>query len=200
MKIVGLTGNIASGKSLVASILKNHGAKVIDVDDIAKKIVEPGQPTWEKIVSNFGKDILNPDGTINRKSLGEIIFNNEEKRKILNDITHPVIIESAREKVEEHKRDNAQVVIIEAALIVEKGGLKDLIEKLIVVTSDQESQIERLAERNEYSKEEALSRINSQMPSSEKSKHGDYVIDNSGTLEETKNQVNLLWQKIVELK
>ena len=198
MKILGLTGNIASGKSLVASLLESHGAKVIDVDDIEKKIVETGQPTWQKIIDSFGRDILNADDTINRKALGDIIFNDNEKRKILNDLTHPVIIQTARDKVEEYKRGNAQLVIIEAALIVEKGGLKELIDKLRVVTSDQESQIERLAERNEYSKDEALSRINSQVPASEKSKHGDYIIDNSGTLEDTKNQVDLLWDEITK--
>ena len=198
MKIIGLTGNIASGKSLVASMLENYGAKVIDVDDIAKKIVEPGEPTWDKIVENFGKDILNPDNTLNRKALGDVIFNDEEKRKKLNDITHPVIIQTARDKVEQYKRDNAQVVIIEAALIVEKGGLKDLIEKLIVVSSDKESQIDRLRSRNELSMEEALSRINSQMPTTEKIKHADYIIDNSGTVDDTEKQVDELWGKIIE--
>ena len=198
MKILGLTGNIASGKSLVASMLAKHGARVIDVDDIAKKIVEPGQPTWERIVESFGKDILNQDDTINRKTLGDIIFNDEQKRKVLNDITHPVIIQTARDKVEKFKKENAKVVIIEAALIVEKGGLKDLIDKLIVVTSDQNSQIDRLAGRNDFSQEEALSRINSQMPASEKAKHGDYVIDNSGSIEETEKQVYDLWKEITE--
>ena len=198
MKILGLTGNIASGKSLVASILENHGAKVIDVDDIAKKIVEPGTPTWNRIVDYFGRDILSQDDTINRKALGDIIFNDDEKRKALNDITHPVIIQTARDKVEEYKEDNTEVVIIEAALIVEKGGLKDLIAELIVVTSDEDSQINRLAERNDFSQEEALSRINSQMPSAEKSKHADYVIDNSGTIEETEKQVLELWREITK--
>lgn len=198
MKILGLTGNIASGKSVVASMFENMGATVIDVDDIAKKIVEPNQPTWEKIVDAFGRDILNPDLTINRKALGDIIFNDDEKRKILNDITHPVIIKTAREKVEEYRREDVKVVIIEAALIVEKGGLKDLIEKLIVVTADEESQIKRLIGRNGFSKEEALSRINSQMPSLQKAEHADYIVDNSRTQEDTQNQVNQLWQEIVE--
>ena len=101
-----------------------------------------------------------------------------------------------RDKVEQYKKENVEVVIIEAALIVEKGGLKDLIEKLIVVTSDQDSQIDRLKSRNKLSMKEALSRINSQMPSSEKKKHGDYVIDNSGTIDETQKQVDQLWDEI----
>ena len=196
MKVIGLTGNIASGKSVVASMFEDLGAKVIDVDDIARKIVEPNETAWKKIVDTFGQNILNPDSTINRKNLGEIIFNDYEKRKILNDITHPKIIQNARDKVEKYKNEMVEVVIIEAALIVEKGGLKDLIEKLIVVTSDEVSQIERLTERNGFSKEEALSRINSQMPTSEKVKHADYIIDNSGTTSETEYQVKKLWHEI----
>jgi len=196
MKVIGLTGNIASGKSVVASMFEDLGAKVIDVDDIARKIVEPNETAWKKIVDTFGQNILNPDSTINRKKLGEIIFNDYEKRKILNDITHPKIIQNARDKVEKYKNEIVEVVIIEAALIVEKGGLKDLIEKLIVVISDEESQIKRLTERNGFSKEEALSRINSQMPTSEKVKHADYIIDNSGTTIETENQVKKLWHEI----
>jgi len=198
MKVIGLTGNIASGKSVVASMLEDLGAKVIDADDIARKVVEPNEPAWREIVDIFGQDILNPDETINRKELGEIIFNDNEKRKILNDITHPKIIQKARERVKTYKNKNVEVVIIEAALIVEKGGLKDLIEKLIVVSSDKESQIERLTKRNSLSKEEALSRINSQMPTSEKTLHADYIIDNSGTIDETQKQVKSLWNKIIK--
>jgi dephospho-CoA kinase len=197
MKVIGLTGNIASGKSAVASMLEDLGAKVIDADDIARKVVEPNEPAWREIVDTFGQDILNPNETINRKKLGEIIFNDNEKRKILNDITHPKIIQKVRERVETYKNENVEVVIIEAALIVEKGGLKDLIEKLIVVSSDEESQIERLTKRNSLSKEEALSRIYSQMPTSEKALHGDYIIDNSGTIKNTQNQVNNIWLEIV---
>jgi len=198
MKVIGLTGNIASGKSVVASMLEDLGAKVIDADDIARKVVEPNEPAWREIVDIFGQDILNPDETINRKELGEIIFNDNEKRKILNDITHPKIIQKARERGKTYKNKNVEVVIIEAALIVEKGGLKDLIEKLIVVSSDKESQIERLTKRNSLSKEEALSRINSQMPTSEKTLHADYIIDNSGTIDETQKQVKSLWNKIIK--
>jgi len=198
MKVLGLTGNIASGKSVVASMFEEHGAKVIDVDDIARKIVEPNNPVWKEIVDIFGRAILNSDETINRKALGDIIFNDAIKRKKLNEITHPKIIGNARETVEKYRNDNVEVVIIEAALIVEKGGINNLLDKLIVVTSDKESQIARLLERNGLSKEEALSRINSQMPESEKAKVADYIIDNSGTKEETQTQVNNLWVELVQ--
>ena len=198
MKVLGLTGNIASGKSVVASMFEEHGAKVIDVDDIARKIVEPNNPAWKEIVDIFGQGILNPDHTINRKALGDIIFNDDRKREILNGITHRRIIQNAREKVEKYRNDNVEVVIIEAALIVEKGGINNLLDKLIVVTSDKESQRARLLERNGLSKEEALSRINSQMPESEKAKVADYIIDNSGTKEETQTQVNNVWAELVQ--
>jgi dephospho-CoA kinase len=196
MKVIGLTGNIASGKSLVASMLETLGAKVIDFDDIARKIVEPGEPAWNEIVNTFGRDILNPDDSINRKALGDIIFNHNQKRKILNEITHPKIVQYTRENVEKYRNENVEVVIIEAALIVERGGLNDLIEKLILVTSDEESQIERLATRNGFSREEAISRINSQMPTEEKAKHADYIINNSGTEMETLHQVKHLWSEL----
>lgn len=198
MKVIGLTGNIACGKSLVASMFESLGAKVIDFDDIARTIVEPGEPAWNEIVDAFGRDILNPDDTINRKALGDIIFNNPQKREILNNITHPKIVQHTRESVEEYRNDNIDLVIIEAALIVERGGLKDLIEKLLVVIADEESQLERLTKRNGLSREEAISRINSQMPTEEKVEYADYIIDNSGTEEETKKQVKNLWSLLLE--
>jgi dephospho-CoA kinase len=196
MKVIGLTGNIASGKSSVAAILEELGAKVIDADEVARLVVEPGKPAWREIINRFGKNILEPDGAINRKKLGEFIFNDQEKRKSLNEITHPRIIGMIRELVEEYGKQNTPVVIIEAALIVEKGGLGGLIEGLIVVTSDEESQIKRLMERNEFSREEAESRLGAQMPEQEKVKHADYIIDNSGPIEDTREQVIDLWKVI----
>jgi dephospho-CoA kinase len=196
MKVLGLTGNIASGKSLVASMFEELGARVIDVDDIARMIVEPNQPTWNEIVGEFGDAILNPDKTVNRKKLGDIIFNDKEKREILNNITHPRIIAIVRDKVEQYRNQNVELTIIEAALIVEKGGLKDLIEKLIVVTSDTSSQVERIADRDGFSREEAMSRINSQMPPEEKVRFADYVIDNSGSRYETNVQVQKIWEEL----
>ena len=199
MKVIGLTGNIASGKSLVASMFEALGAKVIDFDDIARMIVEPSEPAWNEIVDAFGRDILNPDDTINRKALGDIIFNNPQKREILNNITHPKIIQYTRETIEKYRNDNIEVVIIEAALIVEGGGLKDLIEKLLVVIADEKSQLDRLTKRNGLSREEAISRINSQMPTEEKVQYADYVIDNSNTEEETQNQVKNLWSLLMQI-
>jgi len=196
MKVIGLTGNIASGKSTVAGMFSNLGAKIIDADQIARELVEPGKPAWNDIVKEFGEAVLNPDGTVNRKKLGETVFNDERKRTLLNEITHPRIISRIRELVDMYGNEGALVVIIEAALIVEKGGLRDLIQALIVVTTDEETQIKRLTERSGLTTDEALSRIRSQMPSSEKVKHADYVIPNKGSLSQCETNVNSVWEKI----
>jgi dephospho-CoA kinase len=196
MKVIGLTGGVACGKSVVASMFRELGASIIDADQVSRLVVEPTQPAWEEIVERFGEEVLNPDGTINRSRLGEIVFRDEEKREELNQITHPKIIEKIRELIEEHRKEGVKVVIVEAALIVEKGGMKPIISDLIVVTADEKTQIKRFTQRVELSREEALLRIKSQMPISEKIKHATYVIDNSGSLEETRERVKKVWEII----
>ncbi len=196
MKIVGLTGNIASGKTEVAKIFKELGAKIIDADEIAREVVRLGEPAWQEIVDEFGSDILNSDRSINRKKLGEIIFNDEKKREQLNQITHPRIMTKIKQTIGNYKKEGVKLVILEAALIVERGGLLNVIDELIVVSADEKTQIERIMTRDRLRKEEAISRIVSQMPVSEKAKHAAYIIDNSGSLEETRKQVEEVWEKI----
>lgn len=196
MKVIGLTGGVACGKSVVASMFRELGATIIDADQVSRLVVEPAQPAWEEIVERFGEEVLNPDETINRSRLGEIVFRDEEKREELNRITHPKIIEKIRELIEEHRKKGVEIIIVEAALIVEKGGMKPIISDLIVVTADEETQIKRFTQRLELSREEALIRIKSQMPISEKIKHATYVIDNSGSLEETRERVKKVWEII----
>ena len=196
MKVIGITGNIASGKSSVAAMFGALGARIIDADEIARIVVEPGEPAWKEIVGEFGEGIHEPGGAINRKKLAEIVFGDEAKRKRLNEITHPRIIERIREIVRGYEKEKAPVVMIEAALIVEKGGLKDLIDALIVVTADEEAQIRRLMREKGFSREEAVSRLRAQMPAEEKIKHGDYVIDNSGPLEDTRIRVKAVWEAV----
>ena len=196
MKIIGLTGNIASGKTEVAKIFKELGAKIIDADKIAREVVEPGEPAWQEIAHEFGSNILNSDGSINRKKLGEIIFNDERRRDHLNRITHPRIMTKIKETIDHYKKENVKLVIIEAALIVERGGLLNVIDELIVVSADAETQIERIMTRNGLQRDEALSRMESQMPISEKAKHAAYIIDNSRSLGETRKQVEGIWKKI----
>ena len=196
MKVIGLTGNIACGKTVVARMFEELGAKIIDADYIARLVVEPGEPSWKDILEKFGHEILNPDKTINRKKLGDVVFRDKEKREELNRITHPRIIDKIKLMLEEYRKENVKVVIVEAALIVEKGGMKPIISDLIVVTADEEAQIKRLIERAGISREEALTRIKAQMPVSEKVKFATYVIDNSRTVEETRKQVEEVWKKI----
>jgi len=196
MKVIGITGNIASGKSTVARMFEALGARIIDADEIARIVVEPGEPAWKEIVGEFGKDILEPGGAIDRKRLGGIVFGDEARRKRLNEITHPRIMERIRGLVRGYEKEKAPVVMIEAALIVEKGGLKDLIDALIVVTADEETQIRRLMEGKGYSREEAVSRLRAQMPAREKMIHGDYIIDNSGSLEDTRARAKAVSEAI----
>ncbi len=197
MKIIGLTGNIASGKTEVAKIFKELGAKIIDADKIAREVVEPGEPAWQEIAHEFGSNILNSDGSINRKKLGEIIFNDDRRREHLNRITHPRIMTKIKETIDRYKKENVKLVIIEAALIVERGGLLNVIDELIVVSADAETQIERIMTRDGLQRDEALSRMESQMPISEKTKHAAYIIDNSRSLGETRKQVEEIWTKIM---
>lgn len=196
MKVLGLTGNIASGKSTVAGMLAGMGARIIDADEIAREIVEPEKPAWADIVKKFGPGVLSPDGSIDRRRLGEIVFGDEGKRRLLMDITHPRIKDAVRERLSEYRKESVPVVVIEAALIVESGGLREFLDGLIVVTADEEAQIERLIKRSGYTREEALARIGSQMPAGEKALHADYLIDNSGTEEETGARVKRLWAEI----
>lgn len=197
MKIIGLTGNIASGKSVVAQMFERLGAKIIDADLVARTVVEPNKPAYKEIVDTFGRGVLNSKGDIDREKLGKIVFNDEEKRDILNKITHPKIVDEIKELIESNRKEGTEIIIIEAALIVEKGGwLRDIIDSLIVVSASEDSRIERLMSRNGYSRDEAMARISSQMPSVEKEKHGDFIVDNSTSLEDTDSQVLSIWEKI----
>lgn len=196
MKVIGITGNIASGKSTVARMFGERGARLIDADEIARIVVEPGEPAWKEIVGEFGKEVLGADNHINRKKLADIVFSDETGRKRLNEITHPKIMEKIRGLVREYEKERTPVVVIEATLIVEKGGLKDLIDGLIVVTADEETQIRRLVEGKGYTRDEALARLRAQMPAREKMIYGDYVIDNSGSLEDTRARVKAVSEAI----
>jgi dephospho-CoA kinase len=196
MLLLGLTGGIATGKSLVSEILKELGACIIDADKIAREVVEPEKPAWLEIVAFFGKDIINEDKTINRKKLGEIVFNDTLKRRRLEEIVHPRVIEEENKRIEDYKRSNPDgIAVIDAALLIEGGGHKR-VDKLIVVYTDRETQMKRLMERDGLSGQDAEKRINSQMPLEEKIKMADFVIDNSRGVEDTKSQVIALFNRL----
>ena len=196
MKILGLTGNIACGKSTVAAIFKELGATLIDADKVARDIVGKDKPALGKIINHFGNEILNKDGTLNREKLGSKVFNDKNQRQILNDITHPDIFKEINNLIEKYRSEGQKIVIIEAALIVEREKLIKIIDKLIVVSTSKDIQIKRLKDRDGFSKEQAILRINSQIPIEEKIKHADYVIHNDSDISNIKNQVETIWKDL----
>ncbi|TFB07932.1 dephospho-CoA kinase [Candidatus Atribacteria bacterium MT.SAG.1] len=197
--IIGLTGGIVGGKSTVASMFRDLGAKIVDVDKLGHSVILPHRPAWEKIIRLFGKDILRNDLTIERKKLGKIVFTNPTLLKKLNKITHPEIIKLIKREIDLAKnKTNSQekILIIDAALIYE-AKIDKLMDKIIVVYINKDEQVKRLVKRNNLSKEETLQRIKSQMSMKEKVKIADYVIDNSNSLDKTKEQVEKIWKKLV---
>ena len=196
MLLVGLTGGIATGKSLVSEILRGLGTYIIDADKIAREVVEPQKPAWLEIVEFFGKDIVNKDRTINRKRLGEIVFNDPLKKRKLEEIVHPRVIEEENRMVKEYLKIKPDgIVIIDAALLIEAGSHKR-VDKLIVVYADKETQTKRLMERDGLSRTDAEKRIASQMPLDEKVKMSDFVIDNSKGIEGTQRQTIDIFNKL----
>jgi dephospho-CoA kinase len=188
MKIIGLTGGIGTGKTTVAGFFMKAGIPVLEADSIAHHIYVPGSKAYGEIVETFGQGVLSPDGTINRHLLGERVFHHPRKRLKLEKITHPKIESKMREFVWACREENKPCCVIEAALIFEKnrGELFDLI---VTVFARRENQIARLKKRDRLTAEEIGQRIGAQLPIEEKVKRADFVIDNSGTLVETKKQV-----------
>jgi dephospho-CoA kinase len=191
MRIIGLTGGIASGKSTVAAFFKGHKIPVIDADEIARNVVQPKKPAYQKIVETFGKGVLLPDGKLDREKLGQIVFSDESKRKLLESITHPEIFREIGWKVAALKKKKTVMAIVDAALLFE-SELHHQMHKNILVRLHPDIQLKRLMVRNKLSEKEAWPRILSQMPTPEKEKFSDFVIDNSGSLEETRDQVRRL--------
>lgn len=186
--VVGLTGGIASGKSTVSNMLKEMGITVIDADVEARLAVEPGEPAYEKIVACFGKEILLEDGSINRAKLGAIVFSDEEKRLQLNRIVHPEVRKRMIDKRDRAIGGGEQLIVMDIPLLLE-SKLTYMVDKVLLVYVDEDTQLRRLMKRNNFSKEEALSRIRAQMPLKEKIRYSDAVIDNNGTVEKTREQL-----------
>jgi|SRR5215213_4944155 len=196
---VGLTGSIAVGKSFVASVFTELGCHVLDADQTAREVVMPGTPGLAALTAAFGKEILNPDGTLDRKQLGAVVFGDEEKRKRLNHILHPFIIARQDEILREWEtKDPNSIGIVDAALMIESGGYRRF-DKLIVVHCRPEVQLERLMLRNNLSRDEAQRRIDSQMPQEEKQKFADYLIDTSDGFELTRAQTIKVHDELVRL-
>jgi dephospho-CoA kinase len=208
---VGLTGGIASGKSIVGEMFVALGAHLVQADRIAHELMHPGQPVYNEVVRHFGRAILNPDGSVNRAKLAELAFGSANKAtraaasppapsrvEELNRIVHPAVIRAQEEWMEEMGcQDPRAVAIVEAALILEAGAAKRF-DRLVVVTCDDEQRVARFAARQKMSIEDARKevarRMAAQLPEAEKIKAADYVIDNSGSFSHTREQVQQVWQ------
>jgi len=199
--IIGLTGGIVSGKSTVARMFKDLGAKIVDADKLGHQVILPPGAAWKRIIKIFGKDILQKDQTINREKLGKIVFANQNLLKKLNKITHPEIIKLIKKEIslaKNNSKEEKKILIIDDALIYETK-IDRLMDKIIVVYLDEEKQLKRLKKRNNLAEKEALQKIKSQIPLKEKIERADYVIDNDDTLDKTRKQVEKIWEELMSL-
>jgi dephospho-CoA kinase len=197
MILVGLTGGIGSGKSLVARVFKDLGAHIIDADRIVHDLLEPGQEAYLEVLDHFGEQILLPTRGIDRRKLGEIVFNDAVKRAWLNSCLHPRVFHVYTTQVQHLLRwQPDSTIVFDAALLIETGYHRKM-DKTVVVYAGVEQQIERLAIRDKLSRERAMSRILSQMPLSEKRRHADYVIDNTGNREDTERQARDVFERLI---
>ncbi len=195
---VGLTGGIATGKSNVLRLLGELGCETSDADQLAHAAIAPRQPAFDEILETFGPEILAGDGTIDRARLGRIVFADEDKRQLLNAIVHPRVFEAqALWYAEVELRRPDAIAVVDAALMIETGSYRRF-DVIVVVHCRPELQIERLMKRNYLSREDALARINAQMPSEEKLKYANYSVDTSGDFAETREQVETLYRTLRE--
>ncbi|MCK4390144.1 MAG: dephospho-CoA kinase [Desulfobacterales bacterium] len=198
--LLGVTGGIASGKSTVAHMLKEMGAPIIDFDLIARQVVEPGKPAYKQIIEYFGKQVLQEDGSLDRKKLSKIVFRDFEKRKKLESFTHPPIYEEFLKQVNWIAEKDPEAIIQVAIPLLVESNLQYMFHKLLIVYIPEEQQIARLIERDGISKEEAANILKAQLPIDEKVGYADFVIHNEGSVEETKKQVEHVWQTLKKLQ
>jgi dephospho-CoA kinase len=196
---VGLTGGIASGKSTVAGIFGERGAHVIDADRVARDLVAPRSPALDRIVEAFGSGILRPDGTLDRAALGEIVFPDAGRRRVLEQILHPPILAEIDRRVAELERtDPAGIVVVDAALIFELG-LRERYDAVVVVWAEEEQQRRRLMLRDGLSAEEAGRRLAAQMPLAEKRRRADLVVDNSRDLAACRTDAERVYTELLQM-
>ena len=192
MKVIGLTGGIGSGKSTVSQFLQELGAVVLDADKVGHEAYLPGTETWREVVVAFGREILAPDGTIDRKKLGGIVFSDPESLKRLNQIVHPRMFEMMKTRIEECRQQGVKVVVLEAAVLLE-AKWTPLVDEVWVTIASESAVVERAKERTGLPEEQILARIRSQLSVEERIKHANVVIHNEGNLNELKMKVEELW-------
>ncbi len=197
MKCYALTGGIASGKSAVSAMLQKAGIPVINADILARLVVEPNSVAIRQIAKIFGQKFINEFGELDRKKMADLVFTDTDARKKLEGITHPLIAEKLRLELNNYENSKTPYVIYEAPLIFEKG-LQAFFDATILVTVHSAIQEKRLTNRDGISTDEAHTRIKTQMPTAEKEKQADFIIDNSGTLEQTRDQLQHIWFQLTK--
>jgi dephospho-CoA kinase len=192
--IIGITGTFGSGKTAVANVFRSFGARVIDADKIAHRLLIPGSQAYGKIIRNFGPAILRKDKTIDRRRLSAIVFEDKKKRNKLNNITHPEVIRIIKRRIRD---SSSKVIVLDAPLLIE-AGLINLVDKLIVVTISPKKQIARLLAKTPLDRGQILKRINAQIAQNQKIRLADFIIDNSASIKQTRKQVQkirrILWK------
>lgn len=197
MTIIGLTGNIGTGKSTVLQMLAELGAEIIDADKLAHEVIAPNGPAYAAVVEAFGQEIVKPDGHIDRGKLGEIVFRDPQPLASLEALVHPAVSVRTRELIEQAK---TPVIILEAIKLLESGLARQLCDEVWVVTCRREQQLARVMAQRGLTEAEARLRMEAQPPQEEKIAQADVIIDNSGTVEETRKQVRAAWEKLMKGK
>jgi dephospho-CoA kinase len=195
MLVIGLTGNLGTGKTELARLLAELGAAVINADELGHKLLQPDDQAYEEIVAAFGKSILKQSGEIDRQKLGQLVFADTAALTRLNQIMHPRIYEVVKQKIEEHSQAGARVVVLEAALLVE-AGWKPLLDQVWVTTAPEATITERLNKARGLSQEQVLERLKAQMPQKEKMKQADVVINTDCPIDQLRASVTELWNRL----
>jgi dephospho-CoA kinase len=194
--VVGLTGGIATGKSTVTEMLRGLGAYVVDADVWARKVVERGSPALAEIKQAFGSQVIQPDGTLNRPALAGIVFHNPDARALLNAITHPRVRAGMKSETEAYHVQSPNLPVVWDVPLLFEGETRHLVDKTLLVYVDEQTQVDRLMVRDSFTLEDAQARIASQLPIEQKRQWADYVIDNRGTIDETREQVERVWENL----
>ncbi len=193
--ILGITGSIASGKSLVAELLRQKGAFVLSADQLARELVEPGSPLLDRLATLFGVEILTENGELDRENLGRLVFDDEEARQKLNALLHPAIATLSEQRLAELVKNGAALIVYEAPLLFEAGAEKR-VDKVLVVTVDPRIQLQRIVARDRLDEPAARLRVAAQMSQLEKAARADYLIDNSGSFTDLEKEVDRLWLEL----
>ncbi|MBM7624620.1 dephospho-CoA kinase [Sporohalobacter salinus] len=193
--LIGLTGGIASGKSTVSDILKDIGVSVIDADLIAREIVKPGKIAWQKIIDTFGKEVLLPNQELNRERLGQIIFDDPEARKKIDQITHPEIVKKIKKRVGQLQDQGEEIIVVDIPLLIEVG-MVDFFDEIWVVYVSRETQLERLMSRDGIDHQTAVNKVEAQMSLEKKKEYADRLVINEGDKADLRHRILSIWREI----